>query len=76
MEDIIIDVLVDGRVLAPAKIPPAVFDQIEVALVNGDETREIDYEGVCYQWFTRPCVFPSGGYICYPSVVCTRLPSA
>ncbi len=58
MEDVIIDVIVDGRVLTPTEIPPAVSDQIEAALVNGDEPREIDHEWVCYQWSPRPCVFP------------------
>ena len=58
MEDIIIDVIVDGRVLTPAEIPPAVSNRIEAALVNEDELREIDYEGVYYQWSVRPCVFP------------------
>ena len=58
MEDIIIDVIADGRVLTLVEIPPAVSNQIEAALVNRDESREIDYIGVCYQWSIRPCVFP------------------
>jgi hypothetical protein len=58
MEDIIIDVIVDGRVLLPQEIPPAVSVEIETALAHGDTPREIIVEGVCYQWSVRPCVYP------------------
>jgi hypothetical protein len=57
-EDIIIDVMVDGRLLHPKEIPPAVSAEIEVALANGTTPQEILYEGVPYYWSVRPCVFP------------------
>jgi len=58
MEDIIIDVIMDGRVLLPQEIPPAVSAEIETTLANGDPPKEIISEGVCYQWSVRPCVYP------------------
>lgn len=58
MEDVIIDVIVNGQVLTPTEIPPAMSDKIAAALVNGDYPREIEHKGVHYQWSTRPCVYP------------------
>ena len=58
MEDIIIDVIVDGRVLLPREIPLAVSSEIAGTLANEETPREIHYERVCYQWSVRPCVYP------------------
>jgi len=57
-EDIIIDVIVDGRVLLPKEIPPDVSTEIEAALTDGHVPEEIIYEGVRYRWSVRPCVYP------------------
>lgn len=57
-EDIIIDVIVNRRVLLPKEIPPAVSAKIEAAVADGRVPGEIIYEGVCYQWSVRPCVYP------------------
>jgi hypothetical protein len=58
MEDIIVDVIVDGRVLLPKEIPLTVSAEIDATLVNGEVPKEIIHDGVCYQWSVRPCVFP------------------
>ena len=58
MEDIIIDVIVEGRVLLPKEIPPAVSAEIAATLLDEGAPKEITCEGVCYQWFVRPCVYP------------------
>jgi len=58
MEDFIIDVIVDGRLLSPKEIPPAVAAEIAAALANGKAPKEILYAGVRYQWSVRPCVYP------------------
>jgi len=58
MDDIIIDVIVGGRVLLPKEIPPAVSAEIETTLADGEAPKEIIYEGVRYQWSVRPCVHP------------------
>jgi len=58
MEDVIIDVIVEGRLLLPKEIPPVVSAEIEATLANGEAPTEIHYEGVCYQWSVRPCVYP------------------
>jgi len=56
--DIIIDVILDGRVLGPKEIPPVVSAEIEAALSRGQAPEEIHYEGVRYLWLVRPCVYP------------------
>jgi len=58
MEDIIIDVIVEGRLLPPQEIPPAVAAEIEASLANEEVPTEIIYAGVHYQWSVRPCVYP------------------
>jgi hypothetical protein len=62
MYDLIIDVVVDGRALTPEEIPQSVSDHIaasqEQGLENGAGRREIEYDGICYQWSIRPCVYP------------------
>ena len=58
MEDVIIDVVVNGRVLLPQEIPPAVTEAIGAALAKEETPQEIHYEGVCYWWSVRPCVYP------------------
>jgi hypothetical protein len=58
MEDIIIDVIVDGLLLHPKEIPPPVSAEIEATLANGEAPKEITCEGVRYQWSVRPCVYP------------------
>ena len=62
MYDIITDVVVDGRALAPEEIPQAVSDYIvaiqEQGLENEGRIREIEHAGVHYQWSVRPCVYP------------------
>lgn len=58
MEDIIIDVIVDGRLLHPKEIPPAVSAEIEATLANEEAPREILCDGVRYHWSVRPCVYP------------------
>ena len=58
IEDIIIDVIVDERLLHLKEIPPAVAAEIEATLANGEVPTEIIYAGVHYQWSVRPCVYP------------------
>jgi hypothetical protein len=58
MEDLIIDVIVDGRVLLPKEIPPAVTAEIDATVAKGEAPKEILYAGVRYQWSVRPCVYP------------------
>lgn len=58
MEDVIIDVVVNGRVLLPQEIPPAVTKVIEATLATGASPQEIQHEGVYYWWSIRPCVYP------------------
>jgi len=58
MEDLIIDVIVDGRLLFSKEIPPAVAAEIAATLANGEAPEEILYAGVRYQWSVRPCVYP------------------
>jgi hypothetical protein len=58
MEDVIIDVVVNGRVLLPQEIPPVITKLIEATLVKEEPPQEIQYEGVCYWWSIRPCVYP------------------
>jgi hypothetical protein len=57
-EDIIIDVIVDGQVLLPHDIPPAVAAEIDAAVAEGTGPYEILCDGVRYQWAVRPCVYP------------------
>ncbi|MGH8007598.1 MAG: hypothetical protein ACREQ3_11385 [Candidatus Binatia bacterium] len=57
-EDLIIDVIVNRRVLLPKEIPPAVAAEIEAALTDGRAPEEIIHEGVRYRWSVRPCVYP------------------
>ena len=57
-EDIIVDVLVDGRVLSPKEIPPKVQAQIESALEREVSVHVIEQDGIHYFWSVRPCVFP------------------
>lgn len=57
-EDIIIDVVVDGRVLLPKEIPPAVAAEIDATLAGSKAPTEILCDGVRYQWSVRPCVYP------------------
>jgi hypothetical protein len=54
MEDIIVDVIANGRVLPPREIPDAVVGKIDVALARGEAPGEILYEGVRYLWLVRP----------------------
>ena len=58
MEDIIIDIIKDGRALKPAEIPPEVAAAVDTAIARGEDPREIRYEGETYCWFIRPCVYP------------------
>ena len=58
MEDVIIDVIVNGRVLLSQEIPLAVTKVIETTLVKEESPQEIQHEGVCYRWSIRPCVYP------------------
>ncbi|HXG19261.1 MAG TPA: hypothetical protein VNN62_09340 [Methylomirabilota bacterium] len=58
MEDLIIDIIKDGRVLTLPEIPPVIAAEIEAAVARGEEPREILYEGATYCWFVRPCVYP------------------
>lgn len=57
-EDIIIAVIVDGRVLLPKEIPPAVAAEIAATLAGSTAPTEILCDGVRYQWAMRPCVYP------------------
>lgn len=58
MEDVIIDVIVNGRVLLLQEIPLAVTKIIETTLAKEEPPQEIQYEGVYYWWSIRPCVYP------------------
>ena len=58
MEDVIIDVVVNGRVLLPQEIPQAVTKVIEATLATEAPPQDIQHEGVCYWWSIRPCVYP------------------
>ena len=58
MEDVIIDVVVNGRVLPPREIPVEVTKVIEATLATEAPPQEIQHEGVCYWWSIRPCVYP------------------
>ena len=58
MEDVIIDVVVNGRVLLPQEIPLVVREAIGAALAKEEPPQEIHYEGVSYWWSVRPCVYP------------------
>jgi hypothetical protein len=56
--DLIVDVILDGRVLSPQEIPAAVSVEAEALLARGEGPKEIRHEGVCYLLFVRPCVYP------------------
>ncbi|MBI3244964.1 MAG: hypothetical protein HYZ50_00480 [Deltaproteobacteria bacterium] len=56
--DIIVDVIVDGHVVGPQEIPPAVAVAIDAALAKHEEPAEIQYGGIGYSWLVRPCVYP------------------
>ena len=58
MEDVIIDVIVNGRVLLSQEIPLAVTKVIETTLAKEEPPQEIQHEGVRYWWSIRPCVYP------------------
>jgi hypothetical protein len=58
MEDVIIDVVVNGRVLLPGEIPAAVTQVIATTLATDAPPQEIEHEGVRYWWAVRPCVYP------------------
>ena len=58
MEDIIVDIIKDGRALKPADIPPEVVAEVDAAIARGEDPREILHEGETYCWFVRPCVYP------------------
>lgn len=58
MEDLIIDVIVDGRVLPPTEIPPEISTEIAATLAKGEVPQVLEYEGVSYMWVVRPCVYP------------------
>lgn len=58
MEDVIIDVVVNGRVLLPQEIPLAVTEAIGATLAKEESPQEIQHEGVIYWWSVRPCVYP------------------
>lgn len=58
MEDVIIDVVVNGRVLLPQEIPLAVTEAIGATLTKEEPPQEIQHEGVRYWWSIRPCVYP------------------
>ena len=58
MEDIIVDIIIDGQVLGLPEIPPAVAAAVEDAIAHGEEPGEILHEGATYLWFVRPCVYP------------------
>jgi len=48
MEDVIIDVVVNGRVLLPQEIPLTVTQVIEATLATEAPPQEIQHEGVYY----------------------------
>jgi hypothetical protein len=54
MEDVIVDIIRDGRVLQPKEIPPAVMAEIAAAVADNAPPREIAYKGESYFWFVRP----------------------
>lgn len=56
--DLIVDVILDGRVLNPQEIPPAVSAEVETIVACGEGPKEIHHEGACYLLFVRPCVYP------------------
>lgn len=56
--DIIINVIVDGRVLGSQEIPPTVAAAIDAALARNEEPAEIQYDGIGYLWLVRPCAYP------------------
>lgn len=56
--DLIVDVILDGRVLNPHEIPPAVSAEVDTLLARGEGPKEIRHEGTCYLLFVRPCVYP------------------
>ena len=57
--DIIIDVILDGRVLNPEEIPPTVSSAIDAKIADGEAAPgEIEYKGTRYLWSVRPCVYP------------------
>ncbi len=58
MEDIIVDIIKDGRALPPGEIPSEVAAEVNAAIARGEEPGTILHEGVRYYWFVRPCVFP------------------
>jgi len=56
--DLIVDVILDGRVLNPPEIPPAVAAEVETLLSCGEGPKEIHHEGSRYLLLIRPCVYP------------------
>lgn len=56
--DLIVDVILDGRVLNPHEIPPAVSAEVDTLVARGEGPKEIRHEGTCYLLFVRPCVYP------------------
>ncbi len=54
MEDIIVDIIRDGRVLQPKEIPPVVMAEVAAAVADNAHPREILYNGGSYFWFVRP----------------------
>jgi hypothetical protein len=56
--DLIVDVILDGRVLDPQEIPSAVSAEVEAILARGEGLKEVDHEGTRYLLFMRPCVYP------------------
>jgi hypothetical protein len=56
--DLIVDVILDGRVLNPQEIPSAVAAEVEALLARGKGPKEVYHEGTCYFLFVRPCVYP------------------
>jgi hypothetical protein len=58
MEDVIIDVIVNGRVLLPQEIPMAVTEAVRAILAKEEPPQAIEHEGICYCWSIRPCVYP------------------
>lgn len=54
MEDIIVDIIRDGRVLQPKEIPPVVMVEVAAAVADNAPPREILYNGGSYFWFVRP----------------------
>jgi hypothetical protein len=54
MEDVIIDIIADGRVLQPKEIPPAVMAEVAAAVDDNAPPREVRHNGRSYCWFVRP----------------------